>query len=252
MTSGYSAATSLKVRSHRSPAKVSTFVLCTSVRCLRRAAAGQLEGVADAALDADAGVDRALGGDLVGRALAEEPALAGVGALGVLADHDEVVRPVGSDERPLVDVQVEVEAHLEQQAALDHARAARRGCRPRRAGGRRGPATRRGSRRGAPRRRAGSGRRRGRSRPCRAPRPRRATTLSASAMTSGPIPSPPMTPILWLTSDSVSAPRALLRFDPGPATWTPPTTLSLGHVPRNDKAAHRGGRPGAHTEVGVR
>ena len=91
-TSGYSAATSSNVRCHRSPAKVSTLVLCTSVRCLRGAAAGQLEGVADAALDAHAGVDRALGGDLVRGALAQEAALAGVGALGVLADDDEVVR----------------------------------------------------------------------------------------------------------------------------------------------------------------
>ena len=37
-----------------------------------------------------------------------------------------VVRPIvpggGADERTLVDVQVELEAHLEQQAALDHAR----------------------------------------------------------------------------------------------------------------------------------
>ena len=53
-------------------------------------ALGQLEGVADAALDAHAGVHRALGGDLVRRALAEHAALAGVGALGVLADHDHV------------------------------------------------------------------------------------------------------------------------------------------------------------------
>ena len=51
---------------------------------------GQLEGEAGAALDAHAGVDRALGGDLVRGAPAQEPALAGVGALGVLADHDEV------------------------------------------------------------------------------------------------------------------------------------------------------------------
>ena len=121
MTSGCSAATSLKVRSQRSPAKVRTFVLCTSVRCLRGAGRGQLEGVAHAALDAHAGVHRTLGGDLVGRALAQHPALAGVGALGVLPDHDhvDVVRRV--QERALVDVLVELEAHLEEQAPLDHA-----------------------------------------------------------------------------------------------------------------------------------
>ena len=51
---------------------------------------GELEGEADAALDPHAGVDRALGGHLVGRALAQEAALAGVGTFGVLPDDDEV------------------------------------------------------------------------------------------------------------------------------------------------------------------
>ena len=55
------------------------------------------------------------------RALAQEAALAGVGALGVLADHDHVDAALGQDERPLVDVLVEREAHLQQQAPLDHA-----------------------------------------------------------------------------------------------------------------------------------
>ena len=55
------------------------------------------EGEADAALDAPAGVDRALGGDLVGRALAQDAALAGVDALGVLPDDDGVDgRPPGT------------------------------------------------------------------------------------------------------------------------------------------------------------
>ena len=62
----------------------------------------------------------------MGGALAQRATLADVRALGVLADDDERVRPIvpggGADERPLVDVQVELEAHLEQQAALDHAR----------------------------------------------------------------------------------------------------------------------------------
>ena len=49
---------------------------------------GELERVAHAALDAHAGVHRALGRDLVRRALAQEAALARVGALGVLADDD--------------------------------------------------------------------------------------------------------------------------------------------------------------------
>ena len=62
---------------------------------------GQVEGVADAPLDPHPRVDRALGRDLVGRALAEEPALARVGALGVLAHHDHVDAVVerGSDRR---------------------------------------------------------------------------------------------------------------------------------------------------------
>jgi hypothetical protein len=73
-------------------------------------------------LDAHAGVDRTLGGHLVGGALAQEPTLADVGAFGVLAYDDDVDALVRIDERPLVDVEVEFEAHLEQQSPLDHAR----------------------------------------------------------------------------------------------------------------------------------
>ena len=54
------------------------------------------------------------------RALAQHAALAGVRAFGVLADDDELV--VRADERTLVDVQVEGEAQLEQQTALDDPR----------------------------------------------------------------------------------------------------------------------------------
>ena len=90
------------------------------------AARGELERVADAPLDTEPGVHRALGGHLVRRALAQHTALADVRTLGVLADHDEVVRSLSpgarTDERSLVDVQVELEAHLQQQATLDHAR----------------------------------------------------------------------------------------------------------------------------------
>ena len=107
----------------------------------------QLEGVADAALDAHAGVDAALRRHLVRRALAQHAALADVRALGVLADDDEVVRLGAADERPLVDVEVELEAHLQQQPALDHAGRHRRACRRRRAGSRRTCAARRASRR---------------------------------------------------------------------------------------------------------
>ena len=102
---------------------MSTLVLCTSVRCLRGARPGELEREAHAALDAHARVHRSLGGDLVGRALAQEAALARVHAFGVLADHDEVdvgVPGVGrGDERAQVHVEVELEPQAEQDAPLD-------------------------------------------------------------------------------------------------------------------------------------
>ena len=82
-----SAPTSSTTRRQRSPANVSTLVLCTSVRRLPREDVGARKGVAHAALDAEARVDRALGCDLVRRAVAKDAALAGVGTLGVLA-HD--------------------------------------------------------------------------------------------------------------------------------------------------------------------
>ena len=57
---------------------------------LRPRGARVLEGVADDPLDALAGGDVLLDRDLVGRALLEVPADADVGALGVLAEDDEV------------------------------------------------------------------------------------------------------------------------------------------------------------------
>ena len=57
---------------------------------LARAALGAGEGVAHDALDAEGGVDRDLGGDLVRRADAQGAAVAGVGTLGAFADDDEV------------------------------------------------------------------------------------------------------------------------------------------------------------------
>ena len=89
---------------------------------LARTRPGQLERVPDAPLDAHAGVHRALGGDLVGRALPQEPALARVHAFGVLADDDEVdvgVAGVGrGDERAVVHVEIELEAQPQQDPAL--------------------------------------------------------------------------------------------------------------------------------------
>ena len=85
--------------------------------------AGQLERVADAPLDAHAGVHRPLGGDLVRRALPQEPALARVHAFGVLADDDEVdvgMAGVGrGDERAVVHVEIELEAQPQQDPPLD-------------------------------------------------------------------------------------------------------------------------------------
>ena len=82
---------------------------------------GELEGEPGAALDAHAGVDRPLGRHLVGRALAEEPAFAGVGALRVLP-HDHEVHPRGGcGEGPHVDVEVELEAGPQQEPPLEHA-----------------------------------------------------------------------------------------------------------------------------------
>ena len=86
---------------------------------LALAAGGELERVADAALDAHPCVDRTLRGDLERRAGAQHATLPDVRALGVLADHDELVwfgaTGRGAGERALVDVEVECEAHLQQQ-----------------------------------------------------------------------------------------------------------------------------------------
>jgi len=82
--------------------------------------AGQVEGIAHGALDTHTGVDRTLRGDFVGRALADDAALAGVGAFGVLANDGHVDVVFGGHERALVDVEIEFEAHLQQQAPLDN------------------------------------------------------------------------------------------------------------------------------------
>ena len=70
-------------------------------------------------------VHRALSRNLVRRALAQEPALAGVDALGVLA-HDDAVDPGVQRARPGLErtqahVQDELEAQPEEQAPLEHA-----------------------------------------------------------------------------------------------------------------------------------
>ena len=93
------------------------------------AAAGhrQVERVADDPLHPVAGVDRSLRGDLVRRAAAEEAPLTGVGTLGVLAHDPEVDVASRVHEGSKVHVEVEGEAHLEQQAPLDQPRRHLRG-----------------------------------------------------------------------------------------------------------------------------
>ena len=88
---------------------------------------GQVEGVTDAALDAEPGVDRPLGGDLGRGAFAQESTLASVGALGVFPDDSEVDRHPGADtgrgdEGPQVDVEVQLEAQPQQQTPLEDTR----------------------------------------------------------------------------------------------------------------------------------
>ena len=61
------------------------------------------------------------------------------------------------------------------------------------------------------------------------------TTLRASATTSGPMPSPPMTAILCTCCSLALSGRVVRTV-----------------VVQNEKTAHRGGRSEAHTERGVR
>ena len=102
-----------------------------TLRRSRRPARG--ERVADDPLDAVAGVQALLGGDLGRGARVHRAAGAGVEALGALADDHEVdlagldagQRAAGAGPQPgraQVHVLVEGEPQLEQQAALEHAR----------------------------------------------------------------------------------------------------------------------------------
>ena len=64
-----------------------------------------------------------LGGDFVRGALSQHSPLANVRSFGVLADDDEIVwlgvAGRRADERPLIDVQIEIEPHLQQQPTFD-------------------------------------------------------------------------------------------------------------------------------------
>ncbi|SKX94427.1 Uncharacterised protein [Mycobacteroides abscessus subsp. abscessus] len=94
-----------------------------------------LEGVAHHSFHPVAGVDADLGRDLVRGVDADRSTVSGVRTLRALADHDEVdVRvarqrrghPRETMRRPQIDVMVEREPHLEQQAAFEHSRGHRR------------------------------------------------------------------------------------------------------------------------------
>ena len=210
-----------------------------------RSALGELEGVADAALDAVAGVDRSLRRDLERRAPPERAPFAGVGALGVLADDDEIGalgdRARDSVERAQVDVQIELETQPQQQAPLHHPRRHRRGPDRRTDGteqdGVGGPRAPRGPSRAAPHRCAGSGRRRGRSRPCRAPRRRRRRPSA-----------PPRSPPGRSRRRRSLQPCAHLLLCHGPAC---PTAADGVRCPaRKSKGRPQSGRPTTHTRSG--
>src|SRR6267378_1382607 len=92
---------------------------------LQTSLAGALERVTDDALDAFAGIDVLLNGDLVRRALLEEPADAHVEALGVLAENHQAnvffgavaqrCEPVVKQfHGPGIDVEIELEAKPQQ------------------------------------------------------------------------------------------------------------------------------------------
>ena len=178
-----------------------------------RRAPGQLEGVPQAALDAGPGVDRGLDRDLLGRPLAGEPAGADVEVLVVLADDDhvDVVGPLArigrldAREEPdgaEVDVLVEIEPEPEQDPLLEHARAARRDGRRRRGRWRRTSRSSSSDRVGQDLAGlAGSARRRGRTGLSSYSKPVRAGDVARGpagprATTSGPTPSPAITPIV--------------------------------------------------------
>ena len=94
--------------------------------------AGELEGVTQATLDAAAGVDAFLQGDLVGRALENETAGAGVKPFVVLA-HDDEINMLGllvlqraealvvQLYRAQIDVLLQLEAGAQQDALLENA-----------------------------------------------------------------------------------------------------------------------------------
>ncbi len=162
-------ATSSNVRCQRSPANVSTLVLCTSVRCLRsrdlragRTRSGRTARRPCACSPSPGSRPRAACPCAGTRPRPRRCPRCSRGRRRMSTPSLSALGP--GHERTQVHVEVELEAQPEEQAPLDHARRDVGRARPRRAGRRRGCGSPRGRRRGAPRRRAGSARRRGRTR----------------------------------------------------------------------------------------
>ena len=78
----------------------------------------KLERVTNRTLGTHARVDRTLGGNLVGCALAQHAALADIGAFGVFANDNEVMRKCSarcrSFEWTLVHIEIKLKTHLQQ------------------------------------------------------------------------------------------------------------------------------------------
>ena len=137
VTSGYSAATSSNVRCQRSPAKVRTLVLCTSVRWRRgRPRPGRRRSARSARRPCGCSPSPGwrprgacpCGGSRPRRRRRPR-----------CSPARRRSRAVGGDERAQVDVEVELEAQAQEQAPLEDAGRDVRACPRRRAGWRRGP-----------------------------------------------------------------------------------------------------------------
>ena len=87
---------------------------------LGRARSGQLAGEADAAFYAHAGIHRALSGYLVRSAFAEEAAFACVSAFRVFTHHEHVYALLRQAEGAQVRIEIQLKAHLQQQASFYH------------------------------------------------------------------------------------------------------------------------------------
>ena len=132
VTEGYSPATWLKVRVHKSPAWVNTLFLCTRVSVTSLTCLSSTECVANHALGAEGGVHALLGRYFMRRAFSQRSTGAGIWAFSAFADHDHVdvsrrlplqrsCNPGIQLHRSKVDVVVQLKAQPKEQTALEHA-----------------------------------------------------------------------------------------------------------------------------------